>query len=543
MTWINVAVATSVREMPILRFYLKLYQMNADRMTECDSKNQYMHCFLSRNDQSPEEIRTSNGILKTVIHEELGRYPTTIQQDEQLLDDANTAREINLHAVRFRVSRKRILQAAQAVLKDDTGDKTNEESLNEGTKVIQAEEATTYSPPVLSIEERFGRFKHWIDSLSFPVNHLELRYINDAVGFGTFAAKSLAEGEVYLSVPVSTVMNVRTAVRSRSGWLTHMSRALGHKMSSDWWLTLHLLDESYGLQHKASQWKPYLDMLPSIEDGRMGSPLFYSNDGPEIQMLKHTDLFPLIEAYRQRVFADFEALTTAIESHNEGDLAHLKQWLTLERFLWANAILDSRSIWWGGQRHLVPLLDMVNCRELAPNKQHKAHRTDRNGEFADTRASWVFQAGDEVVENYGQPNYIYLMYHGFVLDENSYDCAHLRMDFRTNIKDEVVKRKVATQLESMGVLGWTWDICVDVEDATSIQNFVRLALLTANPELAVTQGLDSKRTEAAVNAAKTRLDKLRTGEHDSKFQGSAALYVKQQASLMSKLVNILSTLS
>ena len=35
-------------------------------------------------------------------------------------------------------------------------------------------------------------------------------------------------------------------------------------------------------------------------------------------------------------------------------------WITLERYLWATAILDSRMIWWDGRKHLVPLLDLVS---------------------------------------------------------------------------------------------------------------------------------------------------------------------------------------
>ena len=35
---------------------------------------------------------------------------------------------------------------------------------------------------------------------------------------------------------------------------------------------------------------------------------------------------------------------------------------TYERYRWAHAILDSRSVWWDDQQHLVPLLDLVNCK-------------------------------------------------------------------------------------------------------------------------------------------------------------------------------------
>ena len=39
------------------------------------------------------------------------------------------------------------------------------------------------------------------------------------------------------------------------------------------------------------------------------------------------------------------------------------KFLTEEVYTWATSILDSRSIWWGGVRHLVPMLDFVNCLE------------------------------------------------------------------------------------------------------------------------------------------------------------------------------------
>jgi hypothetical protein len=34
-----------------------------------------------------------------------------------------------------------------------------------------------------------------------------------------------------------------------------------------------------------------------------------------------------------------------------------------------------------------------------------------------------YAEGEQLFENYGQPNYVYFMYHGFVLDENTHDCV------------------------------------------------------------------------------------------------------------------------
>merc|ERR1719408_1181749 len=33
------------------------------------------------------------------------------------------------------------------------------------------------------------------------------------------------------------------------------------------------------------------------------------------------------------------------------------------------------------------------------------------------------RAGEQVFEDYGQPNHIYYLYHGFAMAENSYDCV------------------------------------------------------------------------------------------------------------------------
>ena len=41
-----------------------------------------------------------------------------------------------------------------------------------------------------------------------------------------------------------------------------------------------------------------------------------------------------------------------------------------ENYFWAHATLDSRSIWWARERHLVPLLDLINCGEGPPVLAH-----------------------------------------------------------------------------------------------------------------------------------------------------------------------------
>jgi hypothetical protein len=45
-------------------------------------------------------------------------------------------------------------------------------------------------------------------------------------------------------------------------------------------------------------------------------------------------------------------------------------------FRWGHYILDSRSIWWNNKRHLVPLLDLINCGEgKNASKPIRVHQT------------------------------------------------------------------------------------------------------------------------------------------------------------------------
>lgn len=62
---------------------------------------------------------------------------------------------------------------------------------------------------------------------------------------------------------------------------------------------------------------------------------------------------------------------------------------------WAHYILDSRSIWWDGARHLVPMLDLINCKELTDVNRVHSTFLDDSGLNAVTLAPDNFQSGDQ----------------------------------------------------------------------------------------------------------------------------------------------------
>ena len=85
--------------------------------------------------------------------------------------------------------------------------------------------------------------------------------------------------------------------------------------------------------------------------------------------------------------------------------------LSWPAFRWAAQILDSRAIWWNGERHLVPMLDLVNAADASEIPRdasvHSTLPSLHSGEPSTiTRAAWGFDRGDQLLEDYGQPNHV-----------------------------------------------------------------------------------------------------------------------------------------
>ncbi|CAM9111502.1 unnamed protein product, partial [Ectocarpus sp. 13 AM-2016] len=102
-----------------------------------------------------------------------------------------------------------------------------------------------------------------------------------------------------------------------------------------------------------SPWAPYLRLLPTPSEMEAHHPLFFDNatiasfEGSDVQA-------PLRERRASEIFSYSYFVLIGHQ-----DVLGLG-WITLERYLWAAAIVDSRCIWWGGRKHLVPLLDLVS---------------------------------------------------------------------------------------------------------------------------------------------------------------------------------------
>lgn len=193
-----------------------------------------------------------------------------------------------------------------------------------------------------------------------------------------------------------------------------------------------------------SSYYPFLNILPKPTE--ITSPLFMSED--EINLFNSSLMSEWIREYISRI-----KYTHNLLKNSELAVELLPPFLLDWRaYQWASAILDTRSIWWDSSRHLVPLLDLINCKSDNDNGIiPRIHVTDYdwNGKTADTRAGRNFDIiGEEIFENYAQPNHVYTLFHGFLLDKNPHDC--LRVDYLvTEEKSSAMKENKQVLIEIM----------------------------------------------------------------------------------------------
>merc|ERR1711934_731550 len=172
-----------------------------------------------------------------------------------------------------------------------------------------------------------------------------------------------------------------------------------------------------------NQFGPYLALLPGIDEivsltlgitlgqdhhSAQSPPLLWANLPTKAatfarDRLEMGALAIALPAYVASTQRTYNAILQRINRRALGAaIRHSDVALSWPIFRWAVQALDSRSIWWNGQRHLVPMLDLVNAAgaaEIPPGTV--AHRTStviRGGKStAVTRAAWDFDKGTQIL--------------------------------------------------------------------------------------------------------------------------------------------------
>ena len=91
--------------------------------------------------------------------------------------------------------------------------------------------------------------------------------------------------------------------------------------------------------------------------------------------------------------------------------------------------------------------------------------------------------GDQIFENYGQPNYIYFLYHGFILTDNAHDCV-LFNDIKILRTDPVAQNvpSMWAKLNSAGFYSINPTFCMNNDKSVDrLKSFIRVKYDVSSP--------------------------------------------------------------
>lgn len=322
-------------------------------------------------------------------------------------------------ALRFRLEERKLLHRIGAV--------EDEHDVAEQKSVKHQEDYPFDNQETLG--KKLIAFESFVETLDIPVKKIKPKIIGNGMRLGAVATADVEVGEPYISLSVNSVIDVDTALADAVNFpellelLQKYSKPNNDSHHNGGFdpLLLYLLHERFVLKEQ-SRWWAYLDILPTIGEMSTFHPLFF--DREEIDTyLSGSDVRRFILRYQQLSSERHKALSADLAANL------VLGWETIldrNKVFWAIAVLDSRSIWWGGNRHLVPLLDLVNADGIGiAHETRLEYSDDIEGNVAVTRASRRLENSHQVLENYAQPNYLLFTYHGFLLENNANDCALL----------------------------------------------------------------------------------------------------------------------
>ena len=256
-------------------------------------------------------------------------------------------------ALAFRIQEKKILSRVSAIFSSNS---------YEGYVGIPNHETCTMSEDQCGDERDSKILQNIVDEFNkfmenrFEVNYLKASIINDDVRLGAVATKNLSEGEVYVSFDAKNAMSVSTAMRNDKGESEAYIELLKSTfLSGDkFHCLLFYVFHEYFMKKDRSKWSPYLQVLPTKVEIKQTSPLWYTEDS--LDFLSGSDLRNEILSYQHTTSRKFNQMMT-----NPPVISAFGKHFTRDNYFWAHAMIDTRAIWWNGERHLVPLLDLVNC--------------------------------------------------------------------------------------------------------------------------------------------------------------------------------------
>lgn len=309
--------------------------------------------------------------------------------------------------------------------------------------------AYTSDEDMAIVERACEMFNAWVASHKPKEYDIRAAAVGGGMRLGVVVTHPLKKEDVYLALPTSIIMDTESAeecpILKPVLDDLHVRFPGGDDFHE---LLFHLLVEVLLKEpsEERSKYSPYLRLLPSV-DGVL-FPLFFTPE--ELSYLEGSSVLYSALRYRVETAGKYASIQRHVWDHYPD--VFRPDLFTKEAYFWATAILDSRAIWWNGKRHLVPLLDLINCSPGPDPSRVHATRLDSTGAYAMTQADRDYAVGDQLWEHYGQPNWIYFSYHGFSLppgiallpsepiNPNPHDCVRIDLPPPGRLRDLLVYR-------------------------------------------------------------------------------------------------------
>ena len=322
------------------------------------------------------------------------------------------------------------------------------------------------------LQKSIDEFQAWFTKNYNGKAKVRLGPAGDGMRLGVFATEKLPAESLYLSIPLKMVIGRETIFPTPKIGPVLQDLQGEIKGNVPWHqttLALFLIYEKFIAQDK-SFWKEYIALIPTEHD----SPAFFTEE--QLNLLKGTYIKEKAIHIRDQHRREYNWIRANILAKHKDVMP--EHTFNFDHYMWAMGILSTRMIWWDNMPHLVPMLDMINCRQ-GPNP-HRVHSTarGRSGLTADTLAPWTFQEGDQVFENYGQPNPTYFLYHGFVMIPNIHDCATLMLS-------KHIPGKAMSYIDKFRLQRQEW--CVAPEKLNELLTIGRIAVMSDRERSALKQ--------------------------------------------------------
>ena len=204
---------------------------------------------------------------------------------------------------------------------------------------------------------------------------------NESTGRGLLARRNINEGDELLSIPMSLCLTINTAKETLG------DDVITEGMNEYLAIATLMIHEKF-VKGDDSYWKPYLDVLPEINEV---NPTFTWSD-EDLSFLKGSPVVAATQSLQNKLKREYDALLGG----DDGLCTRYpdrfpRQYFTYENWVWAFTMLFSRAIRLrnlqdGEALAMVPYADLINHSPFS-------------GAFVDARqeGDWLIKTGEEEV--------------------------------------------------------------------------------------------------------------------------------------------------